>query len=142
VGQEEEGHPERQMAKDLGIADQVKFVGYSNDVLPLLSAADVYVMPSLYEGFSIAALEAVATGIPAILTDVNGLKDMKSIDGVYYVQLSFLDLASKLVTVASLSFEKRQTFITNQVGQVNDLYSIKRGADSYMQLYNQLLSTK
>ena len=53
-----------------------RFLGTVADVLPLLWASDIYCMPSLYEGVGIAALEALACGLPAVLADVDGLRDV------------------------------------------------------------------
>ncbi len=78
VGSEQDGGAERQMAADLSIALRVRFMGRQSDPRRYLWAADVFVMPSLREGFSIAALEAVGTGVPVLLTNVNGLRDLAS----------------------------------------------------------------
>src|SRR5690606_29729409 len=55
VGMEELGYPERRLSDELGIADRVTFLGYVDDVLPYLRLADLFVMPSLYEGLGNAA---------------------------------------------------------------------------------------
>jgi glycosyltransferase involved in cell wall biosynthesis len=54
----------------------VRFLGTVSDVLPLLWASDIFCMPSMYEGVPIAALEALACGVPAVLADVDGLRDV------------------------------------------------------------------
>ena len=86
----------KQLAKDLGVRDSVQFVGFGpSDEVPLyLNAADIYVSTSLSEGGSISLWEAMASGIPVVVTDlpantewinngVNGyivpLKDPKSL---------------------------------------------------------------
>ena len=78
VGSEPEGGKERQMATELGIAHRVRFVGRQPDPKRYLWASDAFAMPSLWEGFSIAALEAMGTGVPLLLTNVNGLRDLAS----------------------------------------------------------------
>jgi glycosyltransferase involved in cell wall biosynthesis len=55
---------------------EIRFLGTVTDVLPLLWASDIYCMPSLHEGVGIAALEALASGVPAVLADVDGLRDV------------------------------------------------------------------
>lgn len=55
---------------------EARFLGTVSDVRPLLWASDVYCMPSLYEGLGIAALEALACGVPSVLADVDGLRDV------------------------------------------------------------------
>jgi D-inositol-3-phosphate glycosyltransferase len=65
----------KSLSADLGIADRVSFTGpVGHDVLPLYySAADVCVVPSYYESFGLAALEAMACGTPVIASRVGGL---------------------------------------------------------------------
>lgn len=55
--------------KKLGLKDKVFFLGSRSDVPEILQAVDVFVFPSLYEGLSVATVEAQAAGIPCILSD-------------------------------------------------------------------------
>lgn len=59
----------RQKAERLGIADKVIFAGVRSDVPELLSAMDVFVFPSLYEGMPNTVIEAQATGLPCVIAD-------------------------------------------------------------------------
>lgn len=79
VGEEEGTHPERRLAKGLGIADACVFLGRV-DPQEALHAADMFAMPSLFEGLGIATAEALATGLPALLTDVPGSRDFRDLD--------------------------------------------------------------
>jgi glycosyltransferase involved in cell wall biosynthesis len=89
AGEEEAGCPERALAQRLGIDDRVRFLGSVDDVPALFAASDVFVMPSLYEGFPIAPLEALASGLPTVLTDVPGLRDFRGLGaGVVFVEPS------------------------------------------------------
>jgi phosphatidylinositol alpha-1,6-mannosyltransferase len=67
----------KQLADELGVAAQVRFIGYVPDEeLPdLYRAADVFVMPSTGEGFGIVFLQALASGIPVIGGDSDGSRD-------------------------------------------------------------------
>ena len=60
--------------RDTGV--DVRFLGTVSDVRSLLWASDLYCMPSLHEGLPIAALEALACGVPSVLADVDGLRDV------------------------------------------------------------------
>lgn len=57
------------LAKGIGIDQSVQFLGSRSDVPDLLQAGDVFVFPSLYEGFPGAVLEAQAAGLPCVISD-------------------------------------------------------------------------
>lgn len=67
-----EGEKLVRLAQDLGVAELVSFYGQCANVVQLLGAMDIFVMPSHEEGFSNALLEAMASGLPIVATDVGG----------------------------------------------------------------------
>lgn len=60
----------------LGLSDSVKLLGQSDYVTKFLASADVFVMPSLWEGLPIALLEAMSAGLPVIATKVEGIEEV------------------------------------------------------------------
>jgi glycosyltransferase involved in cell wall biosynthesis len=68
---ENRGNLEKQVI-DLGIEEQVRFLGSRRDVPEILAGLDIFCLPSYSEGFSLALTEAAATGLPAVATDVGG----------------------------------------------------------------------
>jgi UDP-glucose:(heptosyl)LPS alpha-1,3-glucosyltransferase len=73
-----EAHAE---AKELGVGDRVLFLGPRRPPVPFLHAADFFVLPSAYEANALVVLEALATGLPAIVTPV-GFAPEVVVDGV------------------------------------------------------------
>ncbi len=65
----------RALAKTLGVEGSVWWLGQVDDVRPLLAAADIAVMSSLHEGFSLALLEMMSFGLPTVVTDHPGLRE-------------------------------------------------------------------
>jgi glycosyltransferase involved in cell wall biosynthesis len=67
-----------QIATEIGIAERVKFLGYvqENDLRVLYSAAKLFVYPSLYEGFGLPPLEAMACGAPVITSNTSALPEV------------------------------------------------------------------
>ncbi len=66
----------RAQAQELGITQAVEFLGSRDDVPRLLAASDVFVLPSLKEGFANAILEAMACGLPVVASDVGGAREV------------------------------------------------------------------
>ncbi len=64
------------LARTLGVADDVEFLGEQDQVVPLLSAADVFLLPSTQESFGLAALEAMACEVPVVASRVGGLTEV------------------------------------------------------------------
>jgi glycosyltransferase involved in cell wall biosynthesis len=71
---------ERQVAA-AGLAGHVEFVGEQQDLVPWLSACDVFLLPSAQESFGLAALEAMACEVPVVAFRVGGLPEIID-DGV------------------------------------------------------------
>lgn len=81
IGEGELKYELEKLTRDLGISDSVHFLGARTDVHELLSAIDVFVLPSLWEGQPISILEAGAGGKPVIATNIDGIADILA-DGV------------------------------------------------------------
>jgi glycosyltransferase involved in cell wall biosynthesis len=64
------------LAAELGIADRVHFLGYRSDIPELLAACDVFALPSLYEGSSLAVLEAMAARRPVVSSAIGGTDEL------------------------------------------------------------------
>lgn len=76
----------KEKAKVLGIEKDVKFLGFRSDVNELIQAMDLFLMPSLYEGFPVTAVEAQASGLPCILSN-SITKEAALLDETIYIEL-------------------------------------------------------
>lgn len=63
-------------AKELGVLDRIKFVGVVDQVASLLNMADLFLLPSSTESFGLVALEAMASGVPVIASDIGGIPEV------------------------------------------------------------------
>jgi glycosyltransferase involved in cell wall biosynthesis len=76
VGDGPEREPLEALAHDLRLTGQVVFAGQRRDVPDVLAALDLFVAPSREESFGLAALEAIAAGVPLVASDVGGLSEI------------------------------------------------------------------
>jgi len=70
-----------QLARDLGVSDNVRFLGKQDAIEEILSVSDLFLMPSQAESFGLAALEAMACKVPVVSSNAGGLPEL-NVDGV------------------------------------------------------------
>lgn len=136
AGMEAEDAAERQLAGQLGVSSRVRFLGVVPEVLPVLAASDVYLMPSLYEGFGCAAVEAMGCGLPAILSDVPGLRDFRaSCPGIRWSGVDPDSLAAAMLELARTPGPERRALGRRLSAAVHHHFGMSRGAMAYARLY-------
>jgi len=64
------------LAGELDVRDRAHFLGFRRDVPRLLAASDIFVFPSLQEGLPVSQMEAMAVGLPCVVSDVRGNADL------------------------------------------------------------------
>jgi glycosyltransferase involved in cell wall biosynthesis len=87
----------QEKARVLEIESLINFVGFHKDIRPFLWSADIFSLPSAYEVFPLVAVQAAASGLPLLVTQLNGVEEY-IVDGVngWYVERSTDALVSKL----------------------------------------------
>ena len=106
VGDGPESSPAERLARELGVDRNVTFLGKQNHVERLLPQAHVLLMPSELEGFGLAALEAMACGVPPVATNVGGVPELVThgVDG--YLE-AVGDIAAHAARVVALLSDPR-----------------------------------
>ena len=93
------------LTKKLNIIEKVKFLGLRNDVNELLKVADIFAHPSKREGLGIAPLEAMASGLPIITSNTQGIKDYSENEVTGFC-LDCNDISGFAVAISKLSDDK------------------------------------
>jgi glycosyltransferase involved in cell wall biosynthesis len=91
--------------KELGIEDKVLFLGTAEDVSGYYQAFDLFILPSLYEGLGMVAVEAQVSGLPCVLSD-RVPKEAKILDGVEFLPLN-AGLDEWVQTICEVKSERR-----------------------------------
>lgn len=141
VGDGELRHALERRAAQLGVADHVSFLGSRGDVPALLGAADLMVLPSLWEGLPMALLEGMASRLPVVATAVSGSREVIEPDrsGVLVEPGDAAALAAGMISVlrdpskaASLGEAARL--------RIEDCYSARTQALRHADLYRSRLA--
>lgn len=133
-------HAEMQaLSHALGLDDAVRFLGWTDQVLPLYQAADLFALTSWSEGMSIALLEAMACGLPPVATEIPGNTDLvtQEQNGLLFTPGDKAGLAAALerglsdtVLRARLAASARET--------ITSRFSVEQMNRRYARLYQQV----
>jgi glycosyltransferase involved in cell wall biosynthesis len=108
VGRGDERHFDR-LARRLGVAEQVLFLGPRGDTERFYAAADVFLLPSCYETFSLAAFEAAACGLPIVASRVSGVEELVGDDQAgFVVRRDPEEIAAALILLAGSPTTRRR----------------------------------
>jgi L-malate glycosyltransferase len=129
-----------ELVRELGLKDRVLLMGNQEQVAPLLSVADLFLLPSSQESFGLAALEAMACGVPVIASDAGGLPEV-----VVEGETGFLcpvgdveSMASRAIALLSDKAVHRE-FSEAAVHRVRTTFCSARIIPQYEDLYRRVL---
>lgn len=128
------------LANDLTLGDRVHFLGRRSDVPNLLKAADVYVHSSNWEGFGIAAVEAMAAGLPVIASDVPGLAEVVRGAGICFPPGDSARLAQEIRALLDSPARRAELIKSGQMRAQE--YSIDSSVDAYIRMYERALALR
>jgi UDP-glucose:(heptosyl)LPS alpha-1,3-glucosyltransferase len=111
VGKDRHEVRARTQAQRLGIAARVHFAGGQQDVRPYYGAADVFALPTLYDPFPNAALEALACGLPVLTSTGSGAAEL--LDGDCGRVTDALDIAAQRLALSELLALPRQAVVAS-----------------------------
>lgn len=136
--------PERtdaeRLSRELGIAEHVRFLGKQNALPEILSAADVFLLPSQSESFGLSALEAMSCGVPVIATNIGGIPEVVLHGETGYVaELGDVKRMARYA-VELLSHPRRwEEFSNNARNRAVELFDKELIVPQYEELYRRVI---
>ncbi|MEJ2242166.1 MAG: glycosyltransferase family 4 protein [Candidatus Bathyarchaeota archaeon] len=125
-------------ARASGYAHKIRFTGFASDqdVINLMSSADVLVVPSIYEPFGIVALEGMATGVPVVASQVDGLAEIIDHErtGIFVFPRSPESIAWGIQRVLS-DYDHAKWMVENAKEKLHKAYSWEAVAMKTVEVY-------
>jgi N-acetyl-alpha-D-glucosaminyl L-malate synthase BshA len=139
VGDGPERPAAENLARELGVYDETRFVGRQEQIEEVLAISDLFILPSDYESLGLAALEAMAAGVPVISSNAGGLPEV-NIEGEtgYLADVGDIETMSKRAVELLSDENKLQKFKTKAAAHAR-LYDIETIVPRYEALYNRFL---
>lgn len=141
AGKDELDGAMQELAKQLGIEDRVRFLGYRSDVPDLLEEADIYLLTSKWEGFGLAVAEAMAASLPVVCSDVPGVREVVS-SGDSPGGALLVDPESPEVIAKALATLLDNPALRRDMGErsreMAQQYDIERTVERYLYLYREV----
>ena len=127
------------LAADLGVSDAIHLVGEvpRRDVYCLMAAADIYAMPSRWEGFSVAAIEAIAAGSACVFSDIPEFTEAYKEAALFHQVDDVGGLAIALARLARHDDLRKE--LSETATEIAPRFFLERIVSEYASLYRELL---
>jgi glycosyltransferase involved in cell wall biosynthesis len=143
VGDGEERPRLERQAAELGIAADVRFLGYRRELRPVFAAADIAVLSSDNEGTPVSLIEAAAAGLPAVATDVGGVREVVVSEetGILVPRDDAAALAEAMLLMAG-DAERRESYGRAARPRAIGRYGAERLLGDTGELYRELVAAR
>jgi len=140
VGKSRHAARYRRLPQRLGLAGRVHFAGPQEDPRPFYAAADIYAHPALYDPAPNAVLEAMACGLPVIVSAKTGNSDIIRSQRAGMV-CDALDIGAIAEAIGRLRDPSQRSETGENALRTAETFSLTRMTDAYLALYRELLDT-
>ena len=133
----------RRLAKQLGVADRVKYLGETPAIPRVLSCADLFLLPSSQESFGLSALEAMACGVPVLATRAGGIPEVVE-DGATGTLCEVGDVEAMAEGALSIlrDPQRRERMAAAGRRRVVDNFTVEHVVPLYESYYERVLDAK
>ena len=130
------------LCRQLGLFEKVKFLGKQDGLVEILNSADVFLIPSQSESFGLAALEAMACGLPVVSSSVGGLPELiRHNETGFIAEIGDVDRMAKYVVELLSSERKYKLFSENSRNRAVSKFDKSIVVPIYEEYYKRILDS-
>ena len=130
------------LCRQLGLCDDVKFLGKQDGLVEILNAADIFLIPSQSESFGLAALEAMACGLPVVSSNIGGLPELVRHNETGFIAgIGDIERMSKYVTDLLTNQKKYELFSANARNRAVNIFNKSKIVHLYEEHYKKILNS-
>ncbi len=126
--------------KSLDLTGKIKFLGFTEEIPEILSIASIFVSTSLTEGFGLSAAEAMAMGVPAVLSDVGGHKELISASSGFRVRARDLNGFTEKIEYLLSHENVRKDMGAKARRRVESEFSLAKTVNEMVSVYEEMAS--
>lgn len=127
-------------SRELGIFEDIKFMGKQDALVEILSVGDIFIIPSQSESFGLSALEAMACGVPVISSSVGGLPELNLHGETGYIaEIGDVDRMAKY-TIELLTNQKRYDILSTNARKRAEDFSEEKIVPMYEKFYEKIIA--
>lgn len=140
IGDGPERSDAEKLARELGVAEHVKFLGKQNALVDLLSCANIFLLPSQQESFGLSALEAMSCGVPVVASNIGGIPEVvRHGETGYVAEFGDVERMAKYVRELLDSPKKWKHFSENARQLAVDQFDVNKIVPQYEAMYEQIM---
>lgn len=130
------------LARQLNLFDHIKFLGKQDGLVEILNSSDLFLIPSQSESFGLAALEAMACGLPVVSSSVGGLPELvKHTETGYIAEIGDIDRMARYTIDLLTNQKKYQLFSKNARERAVKFFDKSKIVPLYENYYKKVLSS-
>ena len=126
-----------QKINELNLNDNIELSGFQKNPFPILKKSKLLCMPSLWEGFGLAAVEALSLGLPVISSDVGGLPEIvnETCGKICHEKNEYAEAILKILNDSELSERMKK----GAYARADELYNVSEYSKNILKIYKDLL---
>lgn len=134
----------KELCRELGIEKKVFFLGYRTDIIEIYKSSDIFLFTSYQEGLSVALMQAMATGLPIVASDIRGNRDLlQPYEGArsssYLASPDDVELFAQKIQILIKDTEERKLLGQENINNCRKYFDIEIAHEKMCNIYNELV---